>query len=72
MRPTVPATPLPRSGRRHRPPQPASRGSPRAQFDRWKKFDATRRGHAQAALERIRNTAGLSKDTFEVVTRALV
>ncbi len=40
-------------------------------FDRWKKFDATRRGHAQLALERIRNTAGLSKDTFEVVTRAL-
>ena len=41
-------------------------------FDRWKKFDAARRTQAQAALERIRNTAGLSKDTFEVVTRALV
>jgi aminopeptidase N len=40
-------------------------------FDRWRKFDAARRAHAQAALERIRNTAGLSKDTFEVVTRAL-
>ena len=41
-------------------------------FDRWRKFDAVRRARAQAALERIRNTAGLSKDTFEVVTRALV
>ncbi len=40
-------------------------------FDRWRKFDASRRAHAQAALERIRDTAGLSKDTFEVVTRAL-
>ena len=40
-------------------------------FDRWRKFDAARRAHAQAALERIRNTSGLSKDTFEVVTRAL-
>ncbi|HKB84392.1 MAG TPA: aminopeptidase N [Burkholderiales bacterium] len=40
-------------------------------FDRWRKFDAARRAHAQAALERIRDTAGLSKDTFEVVTRAL-
>jgi aminopeptidase N len=40
-------------------------------FDRWRKFDAARRAHAQSALERIRDTAGLSKDTFEVVTRAL-
>jgi aminopeptidase N len=40
-------------------------------FDRWRKFDAAHRAHAQAALERIRDTAGLSKDTFEVVTRAL-
>ena len=40
-------------------------------FDRWRKFDATRRAHAQAVLERIRDTAGLSKDTFEVVTRTL-
>jgi aminopeptidase N len=40
-------------------------------FDRWKKFDVARQTHARAALERIRNTAGLSKDTFEVVTRAL-
>jgi aminopeptidase N len=40
-------------------------------FDRWKKFDAARQVHAQAALERIRGIADVSKDTFEVVTRAL-
>jgi len=40
-------------------------------FDRWKKFDTARRVHAQAALERIRTTTNLSKDTFEVVIRAL-
>jgi aminopeptidase N len=40
-------------------------------FDRWKRFDATRRAHAGAALERIRDTAGLSSDVFEVVSRAL-
>ena len=40
-------------------------------FDRWKKFDPARRTLAQAALERIRDSAGLSKDTTEVVTRAL-
>ena len=40
-------------------------------FDRWRKFDAARRAHAQTALERIRDATGLSKDTFEVVTRAL-
>jgi aminopeptidase N len=40
-------------------------------FDRWRRFDEGRRKHSGAALERIRATAGLSKDTFEVVTRAL-
>jgi aminopeptidase N len=40
-------------------------------FDRWKKFDAGRRAKAQAALERIRAVSALSKDTLEVVTRAL-
>ena len=40
-------------------------------FDRWKKFDAGRQQHAQAALMRIHATSGLSKDTFEVVSRAL-
>ncbi len=40
-------------------------------FDRWKKFDAGRQTHAREALERIRATAHLSKDTLEVVSRAL-
>ncbi|MBX9606364.1 MAG: aminopeptidase N [Gammaproteobacteria bacterium] len=40
-------------------------------FDRWRKFDAGRQAHARAALQRIRDTEGLSKDTFEVVSRAL-
>jgi aminopeptidase N len=40
-------------------------------FDRWRKFDAARQAQARAALERIRDTQGLSKDTFEVVSRAL-
>jgi aminopeptidase N len=41
-------------------------------FDRWKKFDAGRQRHAKAALGRIRDAAGLSKDTTEVVTRTLI
>jgi len=40
-------------------------------FDRWKKFDPARQAHAQAALERIRDHEGLSRDVLEVVTRAL-
>ena len=40
-------------------------------FDRWKKFDASRQQHARGALERIRSASGLSKDTTEVVTRAV-
>ena len=40
-------------------------------FDRWRKFDPQRQQHARAQLERIRDTAGLSKDTLEVVTKAL-
>jgi aminopeptidase N len=40
-------------------------------FDRWKKFDAGRQAHARAALERIRETEGLSKDVAEVVSKAL-
>ena len=40
-------------------------------FDRWKKFDAERQAHARAALERIRDHAGLSRDVLEVVTRSL-
>ncbi len=40
-------------------------------FDRWRKFDSGRQVHAKAALERIRDTRGLSTDTLEVVSRAL-
>ena len=40
-------------------------------FDRWRKFDTGRQSHAEAALARIRDTKDLSKDSFEVVNRAL-
>ena len=40
-------------------------------FDRWRKFDAGRRQHAQKALERIRDTERLSKDVAEIVIKAL-
>lgn len=40
-------------------------------FDRWTRFDANRQAHARAALERIRNHRGLSRDVAEVVGRAL-
>jgi aminopeptidase N len=52
-----------------RNPQVASRLA--RSFDRWKKFDGERQRHARAALERIRDHAGLSRDVLEVVTRAL-
>ncbi|HEY5292292.1 MAG TPA: aminopeptidase N, partial [Burkholderiales bacterium] len=41
-------------------------------FDRWRKFDAGRRQNASGALERIRDSRGLSKDVAEIVTKALV
>jgi aminopeptidase N len=40
-------------------------------FDRWRKVDAGRQAHARAALERIKATKDLSKDTGEVVEKAL-
>jgi len=40
-------------------------------FDRWRKFDAGRRQHASAALARIRDSQGLSKDVAEIVSKAL-
>jgi aminopeptidase N len=40
-------------------------------FDRWQKFDPARQTHARAALERIRDHAGLSRDVLEVVSKAL-
>ncbi|MCU0868418.1 MAG: aminopeptidase N [Burkholderiales bacterium] len=50
-------------------PQVASRLA-RA-MDRWRRYDTGRQAHARAALERIRDRDGLSKDVTEVVTRAL-
>ena len=40
-------------------------------FDRWRKFDVARQALAKVSLERVRDTPGLSRDTTEVVTRAL-
>ena len=40
-------------------------------FDRWRKFDPGRQAHARQALSMVRENSGLSKDTTEVVTRAL-
>ena len=40
-------------------------------FDRWRKFDPGRQARARAALDRILAASGLSKDTREVVTKAL-
>lgn len=40
-------------------------------FDRWKKYDAGRQAHTRAALETIRDAAGLSPNVAEVVGRAL-
>ncbi|MDR2364241.1 MAG: aminopeptidase N [Zoogloeaceae bacterium] len=40
-------------------------------FDRWKKFDAARQQHAQAALESLRQHPGLSPDVYEIVTALL-
>jgi len=40
-------------------------------YDRWRKFDDGRQGHARAALTRIRDSQGLSPDVYEVVSKAL-
>jgi aminopeptidase N len=40
-------------------------------FDRWRRFDPGRQQYAKKALERIRDADGLSKDTLEVVAKAL-
>ena len=40
-------------------------------FDRWRKFDQQHQQYARSALDRIRASDGLSKDTFEVVANAL-
>ena len=40
-------------------------------FDRWRQFDAVRRGHAQAALERIAACEDLARGVAEIVGNAL-
>ena len=40
-------------------------------FDRWKKFDSSRREKAKLQLERLRDAKGLSKDVAEIVAKAL-
>ena len=40
-------------------------------FDRWRKFDAGRQAKARAALERIRDAQGLSRDVAEIVGKSL-
>ena len=40
-------------------------------FDRWRRFDEGRQAHAKRALETILAASKLSKDTHEVVNRAL-
>ncbi|MFO1306333.1 MAG: aminopeptidase N [Burkholderiales bacterium] len=42
-----------------------------AAFNLWKRFDATRRGAMESALQRIALAPGLSPDVTEVVTRTL-
>jgi aminopeptidase N len=50
-------------------PQVASRLA--RSFDRWRRFDAVRQGHARIALEQIRACEGLANDVAEVVGNAL-
>jgi aminopeptidase N len=50
-------------------PQVASRLA--TVFSQFKRFDDARQGMMQQQLERIKNHEGLSKDTFEIVSRTL-
>src|SRR5229473_2194115 len=40
-------------------------------FDRWKRFDENRKAKARAALERVRDSAALSRDVMEIVVKSL-
>ncbi|MEM9531274.1 MAG: aminopeptidase N [Pseudomonadota bacterium] len=40
-------------------------------FNNWRRFDETRRGAAQAQLERMLAHPGLSSDVYEIVSKAL-
>ena len=50
-------------------PQVASRLT--TAFSQWRRFDGARQALIRAQLERIKAADGLSKDTFEIVTRSL-
>jgi len=50
-------------------PQTAARMT--TAFETWQRYDADRRGLATGALRRIKATPGLSRDSFEMVTRIL-
>ncbi|MCG6112665.1 MAG: aminopeptidase N [Paracoccus sp.] len=50
-------------------PQIAARMS--TAFETWSRYDAIRRGHAQAALERIGTLEGLSRNTREMISRMI-
>jgi aminopeptidase N len=50
-------------------PQVASRLA--SSFSQWRRFDDRRRSMMKGQLERIRQTSGLSKDTYEIVTLCL-
>lgn len=50
-------------------PQIAARMS--TAFETWPRYDAPRRAHAQAALERIAAVEGLSRNTREMVSRMI-
>ena len=52
-----------------RNPQVAARLA--GSFNQWKKFDAKRQALMKEQLERIKAHEGLSKDSFEIVSRAL-
>merc|ERR1712146_63777 len=40
-------------------------------FSQWRRFDEGRKALMKAQLEMIKNSEGLSKDTFEVASRCL-
>jgi aminopeptidase N len=40
-------------------------------LDRWKKYDPALQPAMRAALERVRDHAGLSGDTSEIISKAL-
>ena len=50
-------------------PQVASRLA--TSFSSWKRYDKSRQDLMKIQLERIQSTEGLSKDTYEIITRTL-